>query len=131
VPAAIVAVIGRDVQFPWDFAVAVSSASRGRGSNALSASGARFASRAQTWCVPIAQARRQPAYGPRTVMSALHDDTNGAGVADVTVAITGADGMRVELVSNANGNSNWTTGRERTSFLIQPRCLEAVLSARC
>jgi hypothetical protein len=39
-----------------------------------------------------------------TVMSALHDDTNCAGVADVTVAITGADGMRVELVSNANGN---------------------------
>lgn len=39
-----------------------------------------------------------------TVMSAPHDDTNCAGVADVTVAITGADGMRVELVSNANGN---------------------------
>jgi hypothetical protein len=39
-----------------------------------------------------------------TVMNALHDDTNCAGVADVTVAITGADGMRVELSSNANGN---------------------------
>jgi hypothetical protein len=39
-----------------------------------------------------------------TVMSALHDDTNCAGVENVTVAITGADGMRVELVSNANGN---------------------------
>jgi hypothetical protein len=39
-----------------------------------------------------------------TVMNALHDDTNCAGVADVTVAIIGADGMRVELVSNANGN---------------------------
>jgi len=39
-----------------------------------------------------------------TVMSALHDDTNCGGVADVTVAITGDDGMRVELVSNANGN---------------------------
>ena len=38
-----------------------------------------------------------------TVMNALHDDTNCAGVADVTVAITGADGMRVELASNANG----------------------------
>jgi hypothetical protein len=39
-----------------------------------------------------------------TVMSASHDDTNCAGVAGVTVAITGADGMRVELTSNANGN---------------------------
>ena len=39
-----------------------------------------------------------------TVMHALHDDTNCAGVPDVTVAITGADGTRVELVSNANGN---------------------------
>jgi len=39
-----------------------------------------------------------------TVMNAQRDDTNCAGVADVTVAITGADGMRVELVSNANGN---------------------------
>jgi len=39
-----------------------------------------------------------------TVMSAPHDDTNCAGVANVTVAITGADGMRVELVSNSNGN---------------------------
>ena len=39
-----------------------------------------------------------------TVMTALHDDTNCAGAADVTVAITGADGMRVELVTNANGN---------------------------
>jgi hypothetical protein len=39
-----------------------------------------------------------------TVMSALHDDTNCSGVANVTVAITGADGMRVEIASNANGN---------------------------
>jgi hypothetical protein len=39
-----------------------------------------------------------------TVMNALHDDTNCAGVVNVTVAITGADGMRVELTSNANGN---------------------------
>jgi hypothetical protein len=39
-----------------------------------------------------------------TVMNALHDDTNCAGLADVTVAITGADGMRVELATNANGN---------------------------
>jgi len=39
-----------------------------------------------------------------SVMGALHDDTNCAGVAGVTVAITGGDGMRVELVSNANGN---------------------------
>jgi hypothetical protein len=39
-----------------------------------------------------------------TVMNALHDDTNCAGVANVTVAITGADGMRVELVTNDNGN---------------------------
>jgi hypothetical protein len=39
-----------------------------------------------------------------TVMNALHDDTNCAGVPDVTVAITGADGMRVELASNPNGN---------------------------
>ena len=37
-------------------------------------------------------------------MNALHDDTNCAGVANVTVAITGGDGMRVEMVSNANGN---------------------------
>jgi hypothetical protein len=39
-----------------------------------------------------------------TVMNAQHDDTNCAGVADVTVAITGADGIRAELVTNANGN---------------------------
>ena len=39
-----------------------------------------------------------------SVMNALHDDTNCAGVANVTVAITGGDGTRVELVSNANGN---------------------------
>ena len=39
-----------------------------------------------------------------SVMNALHDDTNCAGVAGVTVAIAGADGTRVELVSNANGN---------------------------
>jgi hypothetical protein len=39
-----------------------------------------------------------------TVMGALHDDTNCAGLADVTIAVTGADGMRVELISNANGN---------------------------
>lgn len=39
-----------------------------------------------------------------SVMNALHDDTNCAGIANVTVAITGADGMRVELQSNTNGN---------------------------
>ena len=39
-----------------------------------------------------------------SVMNALHDDTNCAGVASVTVAITGGDGMRVEMVSNASGN---------------------------
>jgi hypothetical protein len=39
-----------------------------------------------------------------SVMNALRDDTNCAGVAGATVAITGADGTRVELVSNANGN---------------------------
>jgi hypothetical protein len=39
-----------------------------------------------------------------TVMNALDDDTNCGGVPDVTVAITGADGMRVELVANASGN---------------------------
>jgi hypothetical protein len=39
-----------------------------------------------------------------TVMNALHDDTNCAGVADVTVAITCADGVRAELVTNASGN---------------------------
>jgi len=39
-----------------------------------------------------------------SVMNALHDDTNCAGVAGVTVAITGGDGMRVEMVSNASGN---------------------------
>jgi mono/diheme cytochrome c family protein len=39
-----------------------------------------------------------------SVMNALHDDTNCAGVAGVIVAITGADGLRVELPSNENGN---------------------------
>src|SRR4051812_29572474 len=39
-----------------------------------------------------------------TVMNAPHDDTNCAGVADVTVAITGADGIRAELATNASGN---------------------------
>ena len=39
-----------------------------------------------------------------SVMTALHDDTNCSGVASVTVAITCSDGMRVELLSNANGN---------------------------
>ena len=39
-----------------------------------------------------------------TVMNALHDDTNCVGVANVTVAITGADGVRAELVTNASGN---------------------------
>jgi len=39
-----------------------------------------------------------------SVMNALHDDTNCAGVPAVTVAITGGDGMRVELVSNTSGN---------------------------
>ena len=39
-----------------------------------------------------------------TVMNALHDDTNCAGAANVIVAITGADGMRVEIVTNGSGN---------------------------
>jgi hypothetical protein len=39
-----------------------------------------------------------------SVMNALNDDTNCAGVPSVTVAITGADSTRVELVSNTNGN---------------------------
>ncbi len=39
-----------------------------------------------------------------SVMNARDDDTNCAGVPTVTVAITGGDGMRVEMVSNANGN---------------------------
>jgi len=39
-----------------------------------------------------------------TVMNGLHDDTNCAGVGDVTVAITGADGVRAELVTNASCN---------------------------
>ena len=47
--------------------------------------------------------------GPRytfagTVMAAAHDDTNCAGVGAVTVAITGSDGVRHELTTNANGN---------------------------
>jgi hypothetical protein len=39
-----------------------------------------------------------------TVMNAQHDDTNCAGAANVTVAITGADGVRTELTTNASGN---------------------------
>jgi mono/diheme cytochrome c family protein len=39
-----------------------------------------------------------------TVMAALHDDTNCTGVADVTVRITGADGVKVDLVTNVTGN---------------------------
>jgi hypothetical protein len=39
-----------------------------------------------------------------TVMNALHDDTNCAGVAGVTVRVTGADGLFVEMVTNEVGN---------------------------
>lgn len=39
-----------------------------------------------------------------TVMAALHDDTNCAGVAGVTVRLTGMDGQVLELTTNATGN---------------------------
>jgi mono/diheme cytochrome c family protein len=39
-----------------------------------------------------------------TVMNALDDDTNCAGVAGVTVRIKGADGAQIELVTNEVGN---------------------------
>lgn len=39
-----------------------------------------------------------------TVMAALHDDTNCAGVAGVTVRLTGSDGHVLELTTNATGN---------------------------
>jgi hypothetical protein len=39
-----------------------------------------------------------------TVMNALRDDTNCAGVPGVTVRITGADGQSVEMVTNEVGN---------------------------
>ena len=39
-----------------------------------------------------------------TVMNALHDDTNCGGVAGVTVRITGADGQKIEMVTNEVGN---------------------------
>jgi hypothetical protein len=39
-----------------------------------------------------------------TVMNALHDDTNCAGVAGITVRLTGADGQMLEMVTNATGN---------------------------
>ena len=39
-----------------------------------------------------------------TVMNALRDDTNCAGVAGVTVRITGSDGQSVEMVTNEVGN---------------------------
>jgi len=38
-----------------------------------------------------------------TVMAALNDDTNCSGVAGVTVRITGADGNKIELLSNGTG----------------------------
>jgi mono/diheme cytochrome c family protein len=39
-----------------------------------------------------------------TVMAALHDDTNCRGVAGATVRITGSDGQKIELTTNAVGN---------------------------
>lgn len=47
--------------------------------------------------------------GPRfavagTVMNALHDDTNCAGVGGVTVRLKGADGQTIEMLTNENGN---------------------------
>ncbi len=39
-----------------------------------------------------------------TVMGALPDDTNCAGVAGVTVRLTGADGNLIELTTNESGN---------------------------
>jgi hypothetical protein len=39
-----------------------------------------------------------------TVMAALHDDTNCRGVAGAKVRITGADGQKIELTTNATGN---------------------------
>jgi len=36
-------------------------------------------------------------------MAALNDDTNCSGVAGVTVRITGADGNKIELLSNGTG----------------------------
>jgi mono/diheme cytochrome c family protein len=39
-----------------------------------------------------------------TVMAALHDDTNCSGVADMTVRLTGADGQKLDLVTNVTGN---------------------------
>lgn len=39
-----------------------------------------------------------------TVMAALHDDTNCRGVAGAKVRLTGADGQKLELTTNATGN---------------------------
>lgn len=39
-----------------------------------------------------------------TVMAALHDDTNCAGIAGVTVRLTGADGNVLEMTTNGTGN---------------------------
>ena len=67
--------------------------------------------------------------GPRfviagTVMNALHDDTNCAGVAGVTVRVTGADGLSVEMVTNGVGN--FYLGRHRRScFRTRPRSAAA------
>jgi hypothetical protein len=52
-----------------------------------------------------------------TVMSALHDDTNCAGVEGVTVRLTGADGRALEMVTNRSGNFFW---RGRASDLVLP-----------
>jgi hypothetical protein len=46
-----------------------------------------------------------------TVMSALHDDTNCTGVADVTVRLTGADGNTLDLVTNVTGNFYLPSGQ--------------------
>ena len=39
-----------------------------------------------------------------TVMNALHDDTNCAGVEGVTVRLTGSDGQVIEMTTNRTGN---------------------------
>jgi hypothetical protein len=43
-----------------------------------------------------------------TVMAASNDDTNCSGVSGVTVRITGADGNKIELVTNSTGNFFWS-----------------------
>jgi hypothetical protein len=52
-----------------------------------------------------------------TVMAALRDDTNCAGVSGVTVRLTGADGNKIELTTNATGNFSYShTGAGGLTF---------------